>query len=233
MQAVEVARPVGLRARRQDHVVRPLDMRDGIDLHEAQPVDLVRESVARRAEGAVVRAGEPLQVQHEAAGRPKVEDRAQIGWIGSWIPFIRLRTPLRSETNRAPLHSDCPPKPFAPSSAAAPDANGRPPERAVSDGDGNPCRHCLAMIEEGAEMLVLAHRPFATVNPYAEVGPIFLHARECEPFRGKGAPPVLASPTYLVRGYGADERIVYGTGAGDGGGGRGGAVPPLCWRTSA
>ena len=36
------------------------------------------------------------------------------------------------------------------------DANGQMPERAVSDGDGNPCRHCLAMIPAGAGMLVLA-----------------------------------------------------------------------------
>ena len=45
------------------------------------------------------------------------------------------------------------------------DANGRVPERAVSDGDGNPCRHCLGMIGAGEPMLVLAHRPFETVQP--------------------------------------------------------------------
>ena len=96
----------------------------------------------------------------------------------------------------------------------ATDANGQPPERATSDGDGNPCRHCLQMIATGEEMLVLAHRPFETVQPYAEVGPIFLHARPCEPYGGDGAalPPVLDSPAYLLRGYGPDERIVYGTG---------------------
>ena len=36
------------------------------------------------------------------------------------------------------------------------------PERRVSDGGGNPCRHCLRMIPEGKGMLVLAHRPFGT-----------------------------------------------------------------------
>ena len=29
---------------------------------------------------------------------------------------------------------------------------------------------------------------------------------------GEGVPPCLDSPAYLARGYGADERIVYGTG---------------------
>lgn len=53
------------------------------------------------------------------------------------------------------------------------DANGQVPERKLSDGGGNPCRHCLKMIPEGAGMLVLAHRPFPAPQPYAEVGPIF------------------------------------------------------------
>ncbi len=92
------------------------------------------------------------------------------------------------------------------------DANGQAPEHAVSDGDGNPCRHCLSMIPEGAGMLVLAHRPFATVQPYAEVGPIFLCADACQAGGGADLPAMLTSPDYIVRGYGADERIIYGTG---------------------
>ncbi|MCO5734018.1 DUF1203 domain-containing protein [Rhizobium sp. SSA_523] len=95
----------------------------------------------------------------------------------------------------------------------APDAYGRPAERQVSPG-GMPCRHCLDKIEAQEEMLVLAYRPFPRLQPYAETGPIFLHARSC---RGYGAshvlPPMLDSPDYIVRGYGADDRIVYGTGA--------------------
>ena len=59
------------------------------------------------------------------------------------------------------------------------DANGQVPERIVSDGAGNPCRHCLKMIPKGAGMLVLAHRPFPALQPYAEVGPIFLCADAC------------------------------------------------------
>ncbi len=47
----------------------------------------------------------------------------------------------------------------------APDANGQVPERQVSDGGGNPCRHCLRMIPQGAGMLVLAHRPFPLPQP--------------------------------------------------------------------
>lgn len=97
--------------------------------------------------------------------------------------------------------------------AGAPDANGQVPERHISDGGGNPCRHCLAMIPQGAGMLVLAHRPFPAPQPYAEIGPIFLCADECAPGGGAELPEMLASPEYILRGYGRDDRIVYGTGA--------------------
>jgi hypothetical protein len=92
------------------------------------------------------------------------------------------------------------------------DANGQVPERKRSEGGGNPCRHCLQMIPDGAEMLVLAHRPFPVPQPYAEVGPIFLCADACQAGGGSDLPAMLASPDYIVRGYGEDDRIVYGTG---------------------
>ena len=92
------------------------------------------------------------------------------------------------------------------------DANGQVPERHVSQGGGNPCRHCLKLIPDGAEMLILAHRPFPAPQPYAEVGPIFLCADRCEAGGGEALPAMLASPDYIVRGYGPDDRIVYGTG---------------------
>ena len=68
------------------------------------------------------------------------------------------------------------------------------------------------MIPEGVAMLVLAHRPFGAVQPYAETGPIFLCADECTAGGGAELPEMLASSDYILRGYGADERIVYGTG---------------------
>ena len=93
------------------------------------------------------------------------------------------------------------------------DGNGQVPERKIADGAGNPCRHCLRMIPLGAEMLVLAHRPFPALQPYAELGPIFLCAEACEAGGGEGFPEILSSPDTILRGYGPDDRIVYGTGA--------------------
>lgn len=94
-----------------------------------------------------------------------------------------------------------------------PDAYGMPPERKVSDGDGVPCRHCLRNVRAGEDYLVLAYRPFPKPQPYAETGPIFLHAEEC----GRAAETdVLCemfrpTPDFILRGY--DARIIYGTGA--------------------
>ncbi len=98
--------------------------------------------------------------------------------------------------------------------AGKPDANGQIPEVHVSDGDGRPCRHCLCDIAAGEDYLILAHRPFETTQPYAEVGPIFLHAEDCQRFEGgDGLPQIFQSrDAVLIRGYGADERIRYGTG---------------------
>lgn len=97
--------------------------------------------------------------------------------------------------------------------AGGADAYGLPPERAVAEGGGNPCRHCLGLIPQGAAMLILAHRPFPGLQPYAETGPIFLCADPCAQGGGAGRPAILAAPDYILRGYSADHRIVYGTGA--------------------
>ena len=96
--------------------------------------------------------------------------------------------------------------------AGGPDAYGLPPEATVSVGPGNPCRHCLGFVPEGRPMLILAHRPFPCLQPYAETGPVFLCGDGCDRHED-GRPPILdGTPEYLVKGYSADHRIVYGTG---------------------
>ena len=94
-----------------------------------------------------------------------------------------------------------------------PDANGQVPERRISDGDGVPCQLTLRAVPAGEPYLILAHRPFPAPQPYAEIGPIFLHADSRERWpEGDAIPPALESRHYIVRGYGEDDRIVYGTG---------------------
>ena len=98
--------------------------------------------------------------------------------------------------------------------AGALDANGQTPERHISDGSGNPCRHCLDDIAGGEAFLIFAHRPFDTVQPYAEQGPIFLHANDCPRYAPEIQLPEMFKnrERFLMRGYTADDRILYGSG---------------------
>ena len=94
------------------------------------------------------------------------------------------------------------------------DANGHAPELTVSDGDGYQCRHCLQIIPEGAEMLLAGYRPFPEDQPYAERGPLFVCAEQCERHPESAELPELFNlvESLLIRGYNTDNRIIYGTG---------------------
>lgn len=96
-----------------------------------------------------------------------------------------------------------------------PDAYGLPAERGgISTGAGVPCRHCLAQVPQGQPYLIAAYRPFHGINPYTETGPIFLCTDGCKQGGGAHLPwAMLDAPTYILRGYSQDERIVYGSGA--------------------
>lgn len=98
--------------------------------------------------------------------------------------------------------------------ASGADANGQKPEVHISDGDGVPCRHCLQNVRAGDRYLILSHRPFPAPQPYAETGPIFLHADECVRYEETAEMPAMfrESSDYILRGYSCQDRIVYGTG---------------------
>lgn len=94
------------------------------------------------------------------------------------------------------------------------DANGQKPETDTSDGDGVPCRHCLQNVRAGDKYLILSHRPFPAPQPYAETGPIFLHADECTRYSESWLMPEMFNENkdFILRGYSCQDRIVYGTG---------------------
>lgn len=97
--------------------------------------------------------------------------------------------------------------------SGGPDAYEHTAEHKQSNGAGTPCRHCLDNVPEGKGMLVLAHCPFPARQPYAETGPIFLCADPCKRYSGPDLPKIFANaPDYLLKGYGLDDRIIYGTG---------------------
>lgn len=93
-----------------------------------------------------------------------------------------------------------------------PDANGQAALRQTAEGLSNPCRHCLQLISPGDDMLILAYRPFDQLQPYAEVGPIFLHWKDCLRYESDKLPGWFCHlQPALVRGYGHDDWIRYAT----------------------
>jgi hypothetical protein len=96
--------------------------------------------------------------------------------------------------------------------AGMPDANGQAPERHISADGSEPCRHCLGTVGKGEAYLVLGYRPFPAPQPYAETGPVFIHADECPAHEGGFPARELSGGGRILRGYGENDRIVYGTG---------------------
>jgi hypothetical protein len=50
------------------------------------------------------------------------------------------------------------------------------------DSSRHQCRACLQLTEPEEGFIFLAYSPFTSDQPYAEVGPIFIHERECRPY---------------------------------------------------
>jgi hypothetical protein len=98
--------------------------------------------------------------------------------------------------------------------AGATDANGQIAIARIAAGAANPCRHCLGLIGEGERKLVFAYRPFSRVQPYAEVGPVFLHEGACTRYESDRLPAWFAylQPA-IIRGYGHNDWIRYETGS--------------------
>jgi hypothetical protein len=60
----------------------------------------------------------------------------------------------------------------------------------IVDADGgSPLRCCLRRSTPGEELHLIAHRPFTRPGPYAEAGPVFVHASVCAGYRENDAYP--------------------------------------------
>ncbi|HTJ28123.1 MAG TPA: DUF1203 domain-containing protein [Candidatus Limnocylindria bacterium] len=74
--------------------------------------------------------------------------------------------------------------------------------------DGNPCRSCLRVTRRGERLILFALRPFTTDGPYAETGPVFVHAEPCEPYeRIDEFPADFRARTLTFRAYDTRGRI--------------------------
>jgi hypothetical protein len=89
-------------------------------------------------------------------------------------------------------------------------AGSRLAPQVVTEG-GSPLRCCLRETRPGEEVLLIAYVPPGTSGPYAERGPVFIHAQPCDGYQTPGLyPPELSHRQQVVRAYDHQGRIADG-----------------------
>jgi hypothetical protein len=74
---------------------------------------------------------------------------------------------------------------------------------------GTPLRCCLREAEPGERVVLIAYRPATVGGPYAEVGPVFVHAEACGGYADEDRyPEGFRSRQQLLRAYDARGRQV-------------------------
>ena len=76
------------------------------------------------------------------------------------------------------------------------------------DSSRHQCRACLRLTEPGDGFILLSHSPFASDQPYAEVGPIFIHDKECRPYaKAEEYPEEFPRNAVVLRAYNERDEI--------------------------
>ena len=89
------------------------------------------------------------------------------------------------------------------------DALGNPISISVDEEGGAPLRCCLTEAQPGERIALIAHRPFRSAGPFAEVGPVYVHAERCPGYQEPHAYPAgFRHRTQVFRSYGYDGTIV-------------------------
>lgn len=72
-----------------------------------------------------------------------------------------------------------------------------------------PCRVCLRVSQQPEDFILMSYQPLPDTGPYAEIGPIFVHAERCRPYSDVNVfPSDFAGRRLVLRAYGHDGRIV-------------------------
>ncbi len=90
------------------------------------------------------------------------------------------------------------------------DHQGNTPPPFVDGNGGWPLRCCLRDSRPGDQLVTVAWSPFPWRGPYAESGPVVLHAQDCgTPDRDDQVPTQFHGRRQILRPYGVDRRIAY------------------------
>ena len=78
--------------------------------------------------------------------------------------------------------------------------------------ENGPCRVCLRITPALEDFILLSYRPLADTGPYAEIGPIFIHAAQCSPYADVDTFPAdFAARRLVLRAYDCDGNIAGAT----------------------
>jgi hypothetical protein len=71
-----------------------------------------------------------------------------------------------------------------------------------------PCRHCLRWAQPGERVILFSYASIPPGYPYAETGPIFVHAEKCEPYSSTQEYPSDFREGRVFRAYDADYNMI-------------------------
>lgn len=72
-----------------------------------------------------------------------------------------------------------------------------------------PLRCCLRIARAGEHIALISYSPFTQTSPWAEVGPVYVHADACEGYTSTALPPELRTGPRILRSYHADGSLDY------------------------
>ncbi len=73
---------------------------------------------------------------------------------------------------------------------------------------GYPCRHCLRWAEPGERVILFPFSSVPSGRPYAETGPVFVHAEPCERYADTGTYPPAFRMNRVVRAYNSKHDMI-------------------------
>ncbi len=89
------------------------------------------------------------------------------------------------------------------------DHGGNPVQPFTDESGEWPLRCCLRDSVVGERIAIVAWRPFRWTGAYAEMGPVVIHAEQCDGYTAGTVPPQFEARRQIVRPYTADHRIAY------------------------
>ncbi len=144
-----------------------------------------------------------------------MSDSAVLYEVGKALPYHgpRLEKDIVFETLSSLRVDALPPNDLARIRDQDADDFGNPLVATIVDSTGGtPLRCCLREARVGEQVALIAYQPSKIGGPYAEVGPVFIHATACAGYAAPDRYPDDFRPRrQLLRAYGADGGIVDAT----------------------